>query len=104
MKIAIVNSPKFATNFKQTVRGPIALIDGIWYSVNGDEKLIVDLRYMTTQPVTGLHWTFFNSVTGLFFDGTNCSVGPDFAKWIKGQPHEPTLRAVWPNAVVTFNR
>jgi hypothetical protein len=33
------------TDFKVTTKGPIAKMDGIWYSVNGYRDDIVDVRY-----------------------------------------------------------
>lgn len=37
------------TDFIYTKNGPIAKIDGTWYSVNGDTHDIVDVRYPLTE-------------------------------------------------------
>ena len=37
------------TDFKFTTKGPIAKMDGIWYSVNGYRDDIVDVRFPLTE-------------------------------------------------------
>jgi hypothetical protein len=54
MKVAIniPNMPvKHADDFRPTPTGPIALIDGRWYSVNGDiNRGIIDIRFPVQAP------------------------------------------------------
>lgn len=40
-----IQSPIKHTEYKQTSTGPIAKIDGKWFSVNGDHQEIIDVRY-----------------------------------------------------------
>ena len=45
MKVKIINSDKVATDMRFTATGPEAQIEGKWYSVNGNEELITDIRF-----------------------------------------------------------
>jgi hypothetical protein len=47
--IPIFNSTKTASDIKFTNTGPIACINGIWYSVNGNKQEIVDVRFPLTD-------------------------------------------------------
>jgi hypothetical protein len=40
-----MNSTDNITDFRNTSQGPIAKINGVWYSVNGTREDIVDVRY-----------------------------------------------------------
>lgn len=52
MKIPIVGCEKeFATDIQFTPTGPVALIGGVWYSVNGNEKEIMDVRHTIRDEV-----------------------------------------------------
>ena len=51
--IPIYNSHQKATAISSTVEGPVAKIDGKWYSVNGNIQEIVDIRYpLSAQELT----------------------------------------------------
>ena len=52
MKIKIQGNTLVATGYKMTPSGPIALILGEWFSVNGDENLITEIRYKVKQRGT----------------------------------------------------
>ena len=43
------------TDFRSTSTGPIAKINGTWYSVNGTTHDIVDIRYELTQRELSQH-------------------------------------------------
>lgn len=43
--IPIYNSTQVATSIKHSPVGPIAKINGVWYSVNGNVNEIIDVRY-----------------------------------------------------------
>jgi hypothetical protein len=43
------NFNKDHTDFRYTSEGPIALYEGLWYSVNGTPQNIVDVRYVLNE-------------------------------------------------------
>lgn len=47
--IPVYNSNETADTIKFTATGPIARIGGTWYSVNGNIKLIWDIRYPLSE-------------------------------------------------------
>jgi len=47
--IPIFNRESFASELRNTSKGPVAKIQGTWYSVNGNYKEIVDVRYRLTE-------------------------------------------------------
>ena len=50
-----MNTPKYkgkpVEDFRNTTTGPIAKIDGEWFSVNGNEREIFDLRFRVNHPL-----------------------------------------------------
>lgn len=46
----VLNSSSVATDFRNTPTGPIALIGGQWYSVNGTAELVTDIRFRVDSP------------------------------------------------------
>jgi len=53
--ISIYNSDKKATKMVSTSTGSIAKIDGKWYSINGNEHEILDMRHALSSKELAIY-------------------------------------------------